>query len=67
MFACGARPPPAPPGLFLLGAPLGLPVFAVCAAAATALVAALVFGPVGQLLDALEAAFLPPTLSAAGR
>ena len=28
MFACGARPPPAPPGLLLPGAALGLPVFA---------------------------------------
>ena len=28
LFACGARPPPAPPGLLLPGAALGQPVFA---------------------------------------
>ena len=57
LFACGARPPPAPPGLFLPGAPLGLPVFALCAAARRRRDAALVFGPVGQLLEALGPLF----------
>jgi len=54
------------PGLFLLGAPPGLPLSALCAAALMALNVALGFGPLGQLLGAQSAVFAASSQSQRG-
>jgi len=58
--------PSCPQGLFLAGAPPGLPLSALCAAALMALNVALGFGPPGQLLGAQSAVFAASSQSQRG-